>query len=278
MRDFREAKAMAQSLRRALSARSVDLTHSESQELVARMLGVRDWNVLAASIKAARSPSPPRGDTPPVATGTGIPVVPMRDLVLFPHMVSRIFVGRAKTREAVERAIVSDRRVLLVAQRHARDDRPATADALHPVGVVANVIDRQTQADGALKVTVCGLRRASLVRLFDDEFLSADVTPIEEEHGQTEKAAALSQAVLDAYQIYADVDFTAVPPGSRARFGLPSIGNPSLLADMVAPLLAIGIDQKQALLETTDVETRLARLVDLMSAGRPAASEDAMAR
>ena len=278
MRDYREAKAMAQSLRRALSARSVDLTHSECQELVARMLGVRDWNVLAASIKAARSPSPPRGDTPPVRTGTGIPVVPMRDLVLFPHMVSRIFVGRPKTREAVERAIVSDRRVLLVAQRHARDDSPVTSDALHSVGVVANVIDRQTQADGVLKVTVCGLQRASLVRLFDGEFLSADLTSIEEEHGQSEKAAALSRAVLDAYQIYADVDFTAVPPGSRARFGLPSIGNPSLLADTVAPLLAIGIEQKQTLLEAADVETRLARLIDLMSAGRPAANDAAMAR
>ena len=128
-------------------------------------------------------------------------------------MISRIFVARDKTRQAVEHALVSDRRVLIVAQRHSGDDHPITLDALHPVGVIANVVDRQTQADGALKVTVCGLQRTGIVRLTDDGFLAAEVTPIDEQGGQSKEAAALSNAVLDAYQTYADVDFSALPPG-----------------------------------------------------------------
>lgn len=271
MRDFRDAKAMAQTLREALHAKSVAFTNSESQEFVARILGFRDWNVLAARIQATQLPATSVRANTYIPTGAGIPIVPMRDLVLFPHMISRIFVAREKTRQAVERAIVSDQRVLVVAQRNGGDDHPSTLEALHPMGVIANVIDRQTQVDGALKVTVRGLQRTGIVRLTDDGFLAAEVTPIDDECAQSTETAALSSAVLDAYQIYAEVDFSALPPGSKVRFGLPSVGNPSLLADTVAPLLSTSIEQKQQLLETSDVVTRLERLIELMSAGRPKA-------
>ncbi|NTI26845.1 endopeptidase La (plasmid) [Rhizobium rhizogenes] len=271
MRDFRDAKAMAKTLREALHAKSVAFTNSESQELVARILGFRDWNVLAARIQATHSSA-----TSPIANtyipaGSGIPVLPMRDLVLFPHMISRVFVAREKTRQAVERAIVGDQRILIVAERNGGDVYPHTLESLHPVGVIANVIDRQTQVDGTLKVTVRGLQRTGIVRLTDGEFVAAEVAPIEEQGGQSKEAAALSSRVLDAYQTYAEVDFSALPPGSKARFGLPSIGDPGPLADTVAPLLSTGIEQKQRILETTDVVTRLERLIELMSAGRPKA-------
>jgi uncharacterized protein len=268
MRDFRDAKAMAQTLREALHAKSVSFTNSESQELIARILGFRDWNVLAAKIQATQ-PTSVRSNTS-IPAGAGIPIFPMRDLVLFPHMIAPIFVGRDKTRRAVECAIAGDRRVLVVAQRRGADNDPNTLEALYPVGVTASVINRQTQVDGILKVSVCGLQRTGIVRLVDDEFLAAEVTPMEEERGQSREAAALSSAVLDAYQIYAKVDFSSLPPGPRARHGLPSIGNPSLLADTVAPLLSIGIDKMQQLLETSDVVTRLETILDLMNAGRPA--------
>lgn len=268
MRDFRDAKAMAKTLRETLHAKSVTVTNSESQEIVARILGFRDWNVLAARIQATQLSAASIQPNTPFPAGMGIPIVPMRDMVLFPHMISRIFVARDKTRRAVEQALVGDRRLVVVAQRRATDDRPSTLDALHPVGVIANVIDRQTQVDGALKVTVCGLQRTGIVRITDGEFLAAEVTPLEEQGGQSKEAAALSNAVLDAYQIYAEVDFSALPRGSEARFGLPSIGDPSLLADTVAPLLSTDIEQKQQLLETKDVVARLERLIELMSAGR----------
>jgi uncharacterized protein len=275
MRDFRDAKVMAQTLREALNAKSVSLPHSESQELIAKILGFRDWNVLAAKIQASQPTATESGTSvpatilPSISAGAGIPIFPMRDLVLFPQMITPIFVGRDKTRRAVECAMAGDRRVLVVAQRRGADNDPNTLEALYPVGVTASVINCQTQVDGVLKVSVSGLQRTAIVRLINDEFLAAEVAPIEEGRGQSEKAATLSRAVLDAYQIYANVDFSSLPPGPKARFGLPSIGDPSLLADTVAPLLSIGIEKKQQLLETSDVVTRLETILDLMNAGRP---------
>ncbi|MBO9111933.1 MULTISPECIES: LON peptidase substrate-binding domain-containing protein [Rhizobium/Agrobacterium group] len=271
MRDFRDAKAMAKTLREALSAKSLALSTSESQELVARILGFRDWNVLAARIQSTEIPATSAQANTRISADAKIPVVPMRDMVLFPHMVSRIFVARDKTRQAVEQALAGDRRVLVVAQRSGTYDRPSTADALHSVGVMANVVDRQTQVDGALKVTVCGLQRAGIVGIIDGEFLEAKVKAVGEQGAQSKEAADLSSAVLDAYQSYAEVDFSALPPGSKARFSLPSVGDASQLADTVATLLSAGIEQKQQLLETSDVVERLKRLIEMMGSGRPKA-------
>ena len=148
------------------------------------------------------------------------------------------------------------------------DNDPNTLESLYPVGVTASVINRQTQVDGVLKVTVSGLQRMAIVRLINDEFLSAEVAPIKEGRGQSAEAVTLSREVLDAYQIYAKVDFSSLPPGPKARFGLPSIGEPSLLADTVAPLLSIAIEKKQQLLETSDVVTRLEMILDLMTTDR----------
>jgi ATP-dependent Lon protease len=268
MRDFRDAKAMAQTLREALHVKSVSLTHSESQELIAKIFGVRDWNVLAARIQASQPTMTSVRATIPA--DASIPVFPMRDLVLFPHMIAPIFVGRDKTRRALERAMAGDRRVLVVAQRHGADNDPDGLEALYPVGVSASVIDHQTQVDGVLKVSVSGLRRTSIVRLISREFLTAETVPIEEERGQSREATALSRAVLDAYQVYANVDYSSLPTTPKARFGLPSIGDPSLLADTLAPLLSIGIEQRQQLLETGDVVTWLEKILDLMKTGRPA--------
>jgi ATP-dependent Lon protease len=149
------------------------------------------------------------------------------------------------------------------------ENDPNTLESLYPVGVIASVINRQTQVDGVFKVSISGLARTGIVRLIRDEFLAAEVAPIDEERGQSAEAATLSRAVLDAYQIYADVDFSSLPPGPRARYGLPSIGDPSLLADTVAPSLSIGIEKMQQLLETSDVVARLETILDLMKAGRP---------
>jgi len=275
MRDFRDAKAMAQTLREALNVKSVSLTHSESLELVAKIPGFRDWHVLAAKIQASHQTATEPGTSvpatilPSIPAGPGIPIFPMRDLVLFPQMITPIFVGRDKTRRAVECAMAGDHRVVVVAQRRGADNDPNTLESLYQVGVAASVINSQTQVDGVLKVSVSGLQRTAIVRLINDEFLSAEVEPIEERRGQSPEAAALSRAVLDAYQVYANVDFSSLPPGPYGRFRLPSIGDPGLLADTVAPLLSVSIEQRQKLLETSDVVTRLETILDLMNAGRP---------
>jgi ATP-dependent Lon protease len=269
MRDFRDAKAMAQSLREALKAKSVSLTYSESLELVARTLGVPDWNVLAARIQASQStlapsvPSMSAADLPAPAAGARIPIIPMRDLVLFPQMVTPIFVGRERTRRAVDSAMAGDGRILAVTQRRSADDEP-TLDALYSVGVVASVINRMTLPDGTLKVFVSGLKRAALVSMVDDEYLAAEVTPVEEGRGQSAEAAALSRTVLDTYMIYAKIDLSPPAQGPRTSFRLPYVGDPSVLVDSIAPSLSVGIDKKQQILETGDVVTRLEMLLELM--------------
>jgi ATP-dependent Lon protease len=275
MRDFRDAKAMAQTLRAALSGKSVSFTHSESQELIAKILGFRDWNVLAARIQASQptatgfQASTSAAVPPSISARAGIPVIAMQDLVLFPQMTLSIFVGREDTRRAVEFALAGDRRVLMVAQKRDVENDPNTLESLYPVGVSASVINRQTQVDGVLKVSLSGLQRTAIIRLTNDDFLTAEVAPINEDRGQSAEAASLSRAVLEAYQIYANVDFSSVPSGPWARHGLPSIGDPSLLADTVAPLLKIGVAKMQQILETSDVVTRLETLLDLMNAGGP---------
>ncbi|MBR1286561.1 LON peptidase substrate-binding domain-containing protein [Bradyrhizobium sp. AUGA SZCCT0177] len=268
MRDFRDAKAMAHSLREALKAKSVSLTHSESLELVARTLGLPDWNHLAARIESSLPPLMPAAATNSITAG--IPIVPMRDLVVFPQMVAPIFVGREKTRRAIERALATDRRVFVVTQRRSADDDPQL-DALYPVGVTAAVINRVVLTDGTLKLAISGLERAAVGKAVADEFLAAEIAPIEESNGQTDKAVLLSRLVLDAYRMFANVDYSHVPPQLQARLHLPDIGDPSLLADTVAPLLPVSIEQRQELLETSDITARLEEILDLIKAAQKAA-------
>ena len=113
MRDFRDAKAMAQTLREALKTKSVSLTHSESLELVATILGFHDWNVLSATIQSEVQPAANPGSTIPatvrLAAENQLPTVPLRDIVLFPHLNVPLFAGRAKTIHAVECAMAKDR-------------------------------------------------------------------------------------------------------------------------------------------------------------------------
>jgi ATP-dependent Lon protease len=267
MRDFRDAKAMAHSLREALKAKSVSLTHSESLELVARTLGLPDWNHLAARIQSSQ---PVSSDAAIVSAGAGMPIVPMRDLVVFPQMVAPIFVGREKTRRAIERALATDRRVLVVTQRRSADDEPQV-DALYTVGVTAAVINCVTLTDGTLKLAISGLERAAVGKPVAAEFLAAEIAPIEESNDQTDQAVLLSRLVLDAYRMFANVDYSSVPPRLQARVHLPDIGDPSLLADTVAPLLPVSLEQRQQLLETPDVIARLDAILNLIKGAQQAA-------
>jgi uncharacterized protein len=269
MRDFRDAKAMAHSLREALKAKSVSLSHSESLELVARTLGLPDWNHLAAQIQSSQL-QPASSDSLIVSSAAGVPIVAMRDLVVFPQMVAPIFVGREKTRRAIERALATDRRVLVLTQRRSADDDPQL-DALYSVGVTASVINCVTLLDGTLKLHMSGLERAAVGKLVADEFLAAEIAPIAESNGQTDQAILLSRLVLDAYRTFANVDYDNLPSLAQARFHLPGIGEPGLLADTVAPLLPIGIEQRQQLLETSDVTARLEAILDLIKASQQAA-------
>jgi hypothetical protein len=127
MRDYRDAKAIAQTLRDLLAARTIPISHAESLELVAKLLGCNSWNVLSAAIQSGKASSEPR----PRArekNGKEVPLIALRDLVLFPGLAAPIFVGRVSTKQAVEAAVAIDNRALMVTQKRPEDDDPALAD------------------------------------------------------------------------------------------------------------------------------------------------------
>src|SRR5215471_1284814 len=182
MRDFRDAKAMAQTLREALKPKSISLTHSESLELVAKILGFHDWNVLSARIKSQDPPvvqPAPASAESSIPAGAGLPTVPLRDVVLFPQIIAPLFVGRDMTKRAVERAMAGDARIFAVTQRRAADDDPGP-DALYGVGVTARVIDLTTMTNGTIRLIVKGLERAGILHLAEGQFLAAEIACIEE--------------------------------------------------------------------------------------------------
>ena len=269
MRDFRDAKAMAQTLRQALKTKSVSLTHSGSLELVATIFGFHDWNVLSATIQSEVQPPANPGSTIPatvrLAAENQLPTVPLRDIVPFPHLNVPLFAGRTKSIYAIECAMAKDRRILVVTQRRPGDDNPTAAD-LYGVGLTASVTDLIKLNDGSIKLLVKTLTRATIVRLVEDPFLTAEITPFDESRGQDEEAIAFSRAVLETL-------FAARNVGqiSFVYDRLQEIKEPGTLADGVAAILTCDIRQKQDLLETGDVVSRLQKILALMKMDQQAA-------
>jgi uncharacterized protein len=224
MRDFRDAKAMAQTLRDALKAKSVTLTNSESLELIAKILGFHDWNVLSAKIQAEPNRKPIRmiPVNVPLPAGADLPILPLRDIVLFPYMIAPIFVERGKTKRALDCAMAADRRIVVVTQRQASDDDP-TQEALHGVGVVAHVVDFMPPD---VRIMVRGLKRVTLTRVVGGEMLAANVAPLVESRGDTAQGERLARTVLKRFQAYLNVNFASEPYSP-----LPHIHEPGVLAD-----------------------------------------------
>jgi ATP-dependent Lon protease len=268
MRDFRDAKAMAQTLREALKQKSVSITHSESLELIAKVLGFHDWNELSAKILSGWERTPITVSTGeewpavPLPTGADLPVVPIRDMVMFPHMIAPLFIGREKTKRAIDCAMGADKRILAVTQRQAGDDDP-TQETLYGVGVIASVIDFMPLGDGSVRIMTRGLERATLTRCIAGEMLAAQVAPFAETCGDRTRGEALVPTVLERVQAYLNVDFSSLPYGR-----LPHIREPSVLADAIAPLMPIGITQRQELLETGNAVVRLEKILALMKDDR----------
>jgi ATP-dependent Lon protease len=268
MRDFRDAKAMAQTLRDELKAKGVCLTHSDNLELVAKVLGFHDWNTLAAKIQSEdQSLITQPGTTVPATskpTRAGLPTVPLRDIVLFPNTVIPLYAGRDATVRALGHAMAGNKRILAVTQRRAADDAP-TPDALYNVGVIASVIDLVSLDDGTMKLMVNALERAAVIHFAEGEFLTADTAPIQESRGEEEAAFNLSRAVLEKLQAHHSIALLSSPYDYLSRV---AIRKPSVLADAIAPLLSAEIDKKQELLETSDVVTRLEKIIALMNTDR----------
>jgi ATP-dependent Lon protease len=205
------------------------------------------------------SESPPAQD--PGDAARIVPALPLRNIVVYPHMVAPLFVGRDKTVRALEEAMSGDKSILLVTQKHEHEDDPTT-DAIYDVGVIANVLQLLKLPDGTVKVLVEGRTRARVLRYTDEAaFYQAEVVAIEETRGEDHEAEALSRAVVEQFESYVKLNKKVQP---EALASIPQITDPAELADRVASHLSVKITERQELLETADVVKRLERVYALM--------------
>ncbi|HEV7158201.1 MAG TPA: endopeptidase La [Caulobacteraceae bacterium] len=190
-----------------------------------------------------------------------LPVLPLRDIVVFPHMVVPLFVGREKSVHALEEVMKNDKQILLVTQKDRDQDDPAPED-IYQVGVLANVLQLLKLPDGTVKVLVEGKGRASVQRYTErSEFYEAETIQIAEESAAAEESEALSRAVIEQFESYVKLN-KKVPPEALAA--IPQITEPGRLADNIAAHLAVKIADRQQLLEIANVGKRLEKVYALM--------------
>jgi ATP-dependent Lon protease len=195
-------------------------------------------------------------------TGT-YPVLPLRDIVVFPHMIVPLFVGREKSIKALEEVMGSDRQILLATQKNAADDDP-TPEAIHEVGTLANVLQLLKLPDGTVKVLVEGASRARIASFTDNAEFHEAVADILAEPGEDEvEIEALARSVVADFENYVKLNKKISPEVVGAA---SQIDDYSKLADTVASHLAIKIADKQEMLATLSVKERLERAMGFMEA------------
>ncbi len=197
-----------------------------------------------------------------VTSSTDLPVLPLRDVVVYPHMVIPLFVGREKSMKALENAMAGNRQILLVAQQRPETDDPAPAD-LYQVGTVASLLQLLKLPDGSVKVLVEGQSRARATKFQErDGMLRAQVETIEPAYGRS--GAELEAAVRMLVQLFEQLvkQSRKLPP--EVLSSLSGIEDPSRLADSVAAHLSVRLSDKQRALETAEVGARMELLIGLV--------------
>ena len=189
------------------------------------------------------------------------PVLPLRDIVVFPHMIVPLFVGREKSIKALEEVMRSDTFILLATQKNASDDDPAT-DQIFEVGTLASVLQLLKLPDGTVKVLVEGATRAKVSKYSDrDEYYEADATPIADDVGEKVEAEAMARSVVTEFENYVKLNKKVSPEVVGV---IQQIEDYAKLADTVASHLAVKIPDKQDILETPSVTARLEKVLGLM--------------
>jgi len=189
------------------------------------------------------------------------PVLPLRDIVVFPHMIVPLFVGREKSIRALEEVMRDDKQILLVAQKNAGQDDPGTDD-IYRVGTVSSVLQLLKLPDGTVKVLVEGNARAEVSAFIDNpKFFQADAELLPEADSDPRELEALGRTVVTQFEQYVKLN-KKVPP--EVLVSLSQIDDPSKLADTVAAHLSLKISDKQDLLETSSLADRLERLYGFM--------------
>lgn len=182
------------------------------------------------------------------------PVLPLRDIVVFPHMIVPLFVGRDKSVAALEAAMAKDKEIFLVAQLDPAEDDPSRDD-LYDAGVTAEVLQLLKLPDGTVRVLVAGKQRATLQSIEEREgYLTATITPVEEPEAAGAEVQALMRSVIDQFENYAKLN-RKLPAETAGQ--VAEIDEASRLADAVAANIAVKVADKQALLVETDPQKRL---------------------
>jgi ATP-dependent Lon protease len=192
---------------------------------------------------------------------TVIPVLPLRDVVVYPHMVIPLFVGREKSINALEAAMEEDKQILLVAQKKAAQDEPEMED-IYRVGTVSSILQLLKLPDGTVKVLVEGLDRAQIVDFTDnEEFFSANITPVKTTLLEERETEVLMRSVLTQFDQYVKLN-KKIPP--EILTSLSGIDDPGRLADTISAHMALKIDEKQRILEMEDLRERFETLMQIM--------------
>ena len=193
-----------------------------------------------------------------------LPLLPLRDIIVFPHMVVPLFVGREKSINALEEAMNHDKQILLAAQKKAKTNEPASAD-IFDVGTIGTIIQLLRLPDGTVKVLVEGKRRARISKFVpNDDFFLCNVTPIDEVNVEGVELEALMRSVQSAFEVYAKLNKRIAP---EMLMTVQTIDDPSKLADtVVVHLTSIKLADRQGILEAIDPAKRLERLFQLMNA------------
>ena len=191
-----------------------------------------------------------------------LPVLPLRDVVVFPHMVIPLFVGRDKSIRALDLAMEGDKRILLVAQKSAETDDPGATD-LHPIGTLAQVLQLLKLPDGTIKVLVEGLVRARVDGVREEDgALSGNADVVDSAEGrEPREIEAIARSLMSMFEQYIKTN-RKLPPELMQT--LSGIDDPSRLADTIAAHLGVRLADKQKLLERLDTAERLEMLVGLV--------------
>ncbi|MCC5992877.1 MAG: endopeptidase La [Rhodobacteraceae bacterium] len=192
---------------------------------------------------------------------TRFPVLPLRDMVVFPHMIVPLFVGREKSVRALEAVMADDKQILLVSQKdHAQED-PGVTD-IYRVGVLSNVLQLLKLPDGTVKVLVEGRSRVQITEFTDtDAYFEAMTTPAPDQTGDAATIRALTRSIQDEFERYSAIRKNIPEEAQRA---IADADDPAMLADLAAGMLGASVEQKQKLLETRDIATRLEEVYALM--------------
>src|SRR5919109_649284 len=200
---------------------------------------------------------------PPLNPGEirAYPVLPLRDIVVFPHMIAPLFVGRKKSILALEKVMGSDTFILLATQKNASDDDPATG-AIYEVGSLASVLQLLKLPDGTVKVLVEGAERAKILKYADrTDYYEANAVPLVDTAGDNVEAEATARSVVAEFENYVKLNKKVSPEVVGV---VQQIEDYAKLADTVASHLAVKIPDKQGILETPTVAERLEKVLGLM--------------